>query len=31
MGHARDQAQSWGWKVKSAGACMVVSLCFGNI
>lgn len=27
MGHARDQAQSWGWKVKSVGACMALCVC----
>lgn len=27
MEHARDHAQSWGWKVKSVGACMVVCVC----
>lgn len=26
MGHTRDQAESWGRKVKSAGACVVVLL-----
>lgn len=33
MEHARDQAQSWGWKVKSVEACMAlcVCVCFRNI
>lgn len=27
MGHARNQALIWGWKVKSVGACMVLCVC----